>query len=145
MRARAVENSSIGLDLALDFFQQRPKVSDALRPPGEQREPFTRRIQERRGIGGAIQKADQIENLARLQRSAFDVQFLDEDRDVRKAVEIDPNRRALARRLRSGSRAQIANRFARFGECRFNGARDPRKVRPSQVPPRRAGLRCNAK
>ena len=123
MRARAVEHGSVALDLAFDFFQKRAKVSDALRPPGQQREPFTRRIQKRSGIGGAIEKPDQIEDFARLQRRAFDVQLLDEDGDVGKSVEIDPNRRALPRRLRSGSRAQIANRFARFGESGSTASR----------------------
>jgi hypothetical protein len=101
-------------------FQERPKVSDALRPCGEQREPLACRIQERRGIGGAVQKPDQIEDLARLQRGPFDVQLLNEERDIGKAVEIDPNRRALPRWLRSGSRAQIPDRFTRFGERQFH-------------------------
>ena len=60
----------------------------------EQREAFGGRGEERGGVGGAIQKRDQIEDFARLERRAFDVQFLDGDGDVGKTVEIDPDRRA---------------------------------------------------
>ena len=104
MRAGAVEHRSVALDLAFDFFQKRAEVADTLRAASQQRKPFGRRIEERRGIGGAVQERDQIENLARFERRAFDVQFLNEDGDVRKAVEVETDRRALSGRLGSGRR-----------------------------------------
>ena len=44
----------------------------------QQRKPLRRGRQERCRVGRAIEKRDQIEDLARLQRRAFDVQLLNQ-------------------------------------------------------------------
>ena len=51
-------------------------------------------VRNERGVGGAVEECDEVEDFAGLERGAFDVQLLHGDGDVRQAVEVDADGRA---------------------------------------------------
>jgi len=51
-----------------------------------------------------------------IEASALDAELVDRRLGVRQAAEIDPNGSAARRRLRAGSKAQIIDGFAGFGQ-----------------------------
>ncbi len=112
MRAGAVENGSVRLNLALDFLEQRPEIADAaarVSPSSGNRSASG--SEKRCGVGGAIEERDQIEDFARFERRAFDVQFLNRDGDVGQTVEIDPDRAAAGSRTVPAAGAECRARM----------------------------------
>jgi len=76
MRAGVVEHGAIGQDLAFDGTEQVAEIADAVGACGEQREALGGGVEEGPGIGGAVEEGDEIEDFARFEGCAFDVEFL---------------------------------------------------------------------
>ncbi len=146
MRTRAVEHRAVAPESCrrLRFSSGRKSPMPRARAPSSGKRSAAA-VEERFRIGGAIEKRDQIEDFARLERRAFDVQLLNRLRDVRQAVEIDANCRALASGLRSRRGAQITHCFAGFGERALRSRRDRLTAHLRQAPPRPPGSRYNVR
>lgn len=101
-----------------------PEVANTFRQLCQQGKAFGRGGQKGARVSRFIQKGDEIEDLARLERSPFDPQLLRRHGNVRNTAEIDPDGRTGARgRVRSGT--QVLDAFS----CLRQGALDRRLVR----------------
>ena len=75
VRAGGVEHGSVGLNFAFDFFEQVAEIADAFGAGGEQREALGGGGEVRSGVGGAVEEGDEIEDFARFEGGAFDMQL----------------------------------------------------------------------
>ena len=113
MGAGAIEDGAVGRDLAVDFFEERAEIADIAGAGGQQRETFGYGVKVGARVGCTVEEGDEVEDFARLQRGAFDVEFLDGDGDVGELVEADGERGA------SGCGSGVGDGFTGFGEDGF--------------------------
>ncbi len=114
--AGMVGDRAVGQDLALQIVQQAAEVADGLGAAAEAREALGGGGEQRFGVGGTVQQQEEIEDFARLQAGAFDVQFVHRRFHVGQSAEIDADGGAPAGGLRAGGGAQVFDGLTRFGE-----------------------------
>ena len=86
------------------------------RPRAEAREAFGDGVQHALGVGGAVEHAEEIEDLLGLQAGAFDAQLVDGLGEIGEAAEIDADGCAARGGLGARGGAQIFDGFAGFGQ-----------------------------
>ena len=122
------------------ILQQLAEIADDLAAGCQQRKTLGDRRQDRLCIGRLVQQRAEIEDLARLQAGAFDVQLVDRLGEVGDGSEIQTDRRAASGRLWLAGGAQI------FMASAVSASSDSRRSRSSEgaiasssAPPMRAG------
>ena len=116
MGAGGIEDGAVGGDFTFEDFEERIEVADGVGAAGEKGEAFAGGGEEGFGVGGAVEKVEDVEEFAGFESGAFDAEFVDGLGDVGEAVEVDANRGAGTGALDGGGGAQVSDGFAGFGE-----------------------------
>ena len=127
-------------DLAVQVLQQGAKLADGLGPPPQPRETLGGRVEQRFGVGAAVEQREHVEISLRFEAGAFDAQLVHGRLDVRKPAEIDADGGASRGGLGPGGGAQVLDRLPGFREVFFEAR--PIRVRPHLLqfaPAERAG------
>src|SRR5262249_60803128 len=74
---RVIGHTAVRQDLAVEVVQQRPEIADGGCARAQPRKSLGRGAEYGLGVGRPVKQREQVEDLARIEASAFDAQFMD--------------------------------------------------------------------